>query len=142
MAEVPTMADYCPCTGWDGRLEAGHAQLSVSKELHFKENVIKATDCRQLGTVGEWEWSTLLPLRVVSQPQSCRNKALAVLQKSELWGKDDIIKNLLMLVELREMGILNHEEIEEMKKMERHLEDRLPVILCSKDSDVMQLFQL
>ena len=42
-----------------------------------------------------------------------------------------------MLVELCEMGILNHEEIEEMKKMERHLEDRLPVILCSKDSDVI-----
>jgi hypothetical protein len=47
-----------------------------------------------------------------------------------------------VLVKLQEMGILNHEEIEEMKKMERHLEDRLPVILCSKDSDVMQLFQL
>jgi hypothetical protein len=134
MAEVPTMADYCPCTGWDGRLEAGHAQLSVSKELHFKENVIKATDCRQLGTVGEWEWSTLLPLRVVSQPQSCRNKALAVLQKSKLEWKDAIIKNLLMLVELREMGILNHEEIEEMKKMEG---DLLAVILSSKDSDVI-----
>ena len=42
-----------------------------------------------------------------------------------------------MLVELCEMGILNHEEIEEMKKMEGDLEDRLLVILCSKDSDVI-----
>jgi hypothetical protein len=39
-----------------------------------------------------------------------------------------------MLVELREMGILNHEEIEEMKKMEG---DLLAVILSSKDSDVI-----
>ena len=39
-----------------------------------------------------------------------------------------------MLVELSEMGILNHEEIEEMKKMEG---DLLAVILSSKDSDVI-----
>ena len=42
-----------------------------------------------------------------------------------------------MLVELHEMGILNHEEIEEMKKMEGDLLDRLLVILCSKDLDVI-----
>ena len=42
-----------------------------------------------------------------------------------------------MLVELREMGILNHEEIEEMKKMKGNLLNRLVVILCSKDSDVI-----
>ena len=42
-----------------------------------------------------------------------------------------------MLVELCEMGILNHEEIEEMKKMKGDLLDRLPVILCSKDSEII-----
>ena len=42
-----------------------------------------------------------------------------------------------MLVELCEMGILNHEEIEEIKKMKGDLLDRLVVILCSKDSDVI-----
>ena len=42
-----------------------------------------------------------------------------------------------MLVEHCEMGILNHEEIEEMKKMERRLLDRLVVIHCSKDSDII-----
>ena len=42
-----------------------------------------------------------------------------------------------MLVKLQEMGILNHEEIEEMKKMEGYLLHRLVVILCSKDSDVI-----
>ena len=42
-----------------------------------------------------------------------------------------------MLVKLCEMGILNHEEIEEMKKMKGYLDDRLAVILCSKDSDVI-----
>ena len=41
-----------------------------------------------------------------------------------------------MLVELCEMGILNHEEIEEMKKMKGNLLVRLVVILCSKDSDI------
>ena len=42
-----------------------------------------------------------------------------------------------MLVELREMRILNHEEIEDMKNMKGDLEDRLVVILCSKDSDII-----
>ena len=42
-----------------------------------------------------------------------------------------------MLVELCEMGILNHEEIEEIKKMEGDLEDSLAVILCNMDSDVI-----
>ena len=42
-----------------------------------------------------------------------------------------------MSVELCEMRILKHEEIEEMKKMKGDLEDRLVVILCSKDSDII-----
>ena len=42
-----------------------------------------------------------------------------------------------MLVELCEMGILNHEEIEEMKKMKGDLLVRLVVILRSKDSDII-----
>ena len=42
-----------------------------------------------------------------------------------------------MLVELCEMGILNHGEIEEIKKMEGDLLDRLAVIFCRKDSDVI-----
>ena len=35
------------------------------------------------------------------------------------------------------MGILNHEEIEEMKKMKGYLLVRLVVILRSKDSDII-----
>ena len=35
------------------------------------------------------------------------------------------------------MRILNHEEIEEAKKMEGDLVCRLVVILCSKDSDIV-----
>ena len=42
-----------------------------------------------------------------------------------------------MLVELGEMGILNHENIEEIKKMKGNLLFRLLVILCSKDSDII-----
>ena len=42
-----------------------------------------------------------------------------------------------MLVELCEMGILNHEKIEEMKKMKGDLLVRLVVILRSKDSDII-----